>query len=134
MATDLVVPRLGESITEAVVAKWLKDDGEPVAVDEPVADIETDKVSISLPAPAADADADRPLPPSMRRARREHAAEPGPAEARADQDGAAARRAPPSGVEQPIAARETAPVAPAPVAAPALVAAPARAEPAPAPA
>src|SRR5438105_2197856 len=50
---ELVVPKLGESITEAVVAKWLKNVGEPVTIDEPVVDLETDKVSVTLPAPAA---------------------------------------------------------------------------------
>jgi 2-oxoglutarate dehydrogenase E2 component (dihydrolipoamide succinyltransferase) len=53
MATDLVVPKLGESITEAVIAKWLKQVGEPIQADEPVVDLETDKVSIALPAPAS---------------------------------------------------------------------------------
>jgi 2-oxoglutarate dehydrogenase E2 component (dihydrolipoamide succinyltransferase) len=51
--TDLIVPKLGESITEAVIAKWLKQVGEPIQADEPVVDLETDKVSIALPAPAA---------------------------------------------------------------------------------
>ena len=50
---DLVIPKLGESISEAVIAKWLKKVGEPIAVDEPVVDLETDKVSVALPAPAA---------------------------------------------------------------------------------
>ncbi len=53
MPTDLVVPKLGESISEAVISKWLKQVGEPIAVDEPVVDLETDKVSVALPAPAA---------------------------------------------------------------------------------
>jgi 2-oxoglutarate dehydrogenase E2 component (dihydrolipoamide succinyltransferase) len=54
MATlDLVVPKLGESITEAVIGKWLKQVGEPIEVDEPVVDLETDKVSVALNAPAA---------------------------------------------------------------------------------
>src|SRR6516164_4042734 len=53
MPTDLVVPKLGESISEAVIAKWLKKVGEPIAADEPVVDLETDKVSVALPAPAA---------------------------------------------------------------------------------
>jgi 2-oxoglutarate dehydrogenase E2 component (dihydrolipoamide succinyltransferase) len=53
MPTDLVVPKLGESITEAVISKWLKQVGEPIAADEPVVDLETDKVSVALPAPAA---------------------------------------------------------------------------------
>src|SRR5512135_997177 len=50
---DLVIPPLGESISEAVIAKWLKKVGEAVAVDEPIADLETDKVSVALPAPTA---------------------------------------------------------------------------------
>ena len=52
---DLVVPQLGESITEAVVAKWLKQVGDAVAVDEPVAELETDKITVQLPSPVAGA-------------------------------------------------------------------------------
>ena len=50
---DLVVPQLGESITEAVVATWLKKVGETVAADEPVAELETDKITVQLPSPVA---------------------------------------------------------------------------------
>ena len=53
MAVELVVPQLGESITEAVVGTWHKKVGEPVKVDEPVVVLETDKVTIDVPAPAA---------------------------------------------------------------------------------
>jgi 2-oxoglutarate dehydrogenase E2 component (dihydrolipoamide succinyltransferase) len=52
---DLVVPPLGESITEAVVSRWLKQVGEAVAADEPVAELETDKVTVELPSPVAGA-------------------------------------------------------------------------------
>jgi 2-oxoglutarate dehydrogenase E2 component (dihydrolipoamide succinyltransferase) len=52
---DLVVPQLGESITEAVVSRWLKQAGEVVAVDEPVAELETDKITVQLPSPVAGA-------------------------------------------------------------------------------
>jgi 2-oxoglutarate dehydrogenase E2 component (dihydrolipoamide succinyltransferase) len=52
---DLVVPQLGESITEAVVARWLKNVGDAVAVDEPVVDLETDKITVQLPSPVAGA-------------------------------------------------------------------------------
>ena len=52
---DLVVPQLGESITEAVIAKWLKNVGDAVAVDEPVVDLETDKITVQLPSPVAGA-------------------------------------------------------------------------------
>ena len=50
---DLVVPQLGESITEAVVATWLKQVGDSVAADEPVAELETDKITVQLPSPVA---------------------------------------------------------------------------------
>src|SRR5215813_2410603 len=53
MAIEIKVPTLGESITEATVAKWLKRRGEPVALDEPVAELETDKVTLEVSAPAA---------------------------------------------------------------------------------
>jgi 2-oxoglutarate dehydrogenase E2 component (dihydrolipoamide succinyltransferase) len=51
--TQLVVPQLGESITEAVIAKWLKQVGDAVAADEPVLDLETDKITVQLPSPVA---------------------------------------------------------------------------------
>src|SRR4051812_41804577 len=50
---DLVVPQLGESITEAVVSQWLKQVGDAVVADEPVAELETDKITVQLPSPAA---------------------------------------------------------------------------------
>src|SRR5499427_6364776 len=53
MATEIKVPSLGESIAEATVLKWLKRPGEPIALDEPVAELETDKVTLEVPAPAA---------------------------------------------------------------------------------
>ncbi len=53
MATEIKVPSLGESITEATVSKWLKRPGDLVAVDEPIAELETDKVTLEVPAPAA---------------------------------------------------------------------------------
>src|ERR1700690_2455184 len=52
---DLVVPQLGESISEAVVAKWLKNIGDAVTVDEPIAELETDKITVQLPSPVAGA-------------------------------------------------------------------------------
>jgi 2-oxoglutarate dehydrogenase E2 component (dihydrolipoamide succinyltransferase) len=53
MATEIKVPSLGESITEATVAKWLKRPGETVAADEPIAELETDKVTLEVPAPTS---------------------------------------------------------------------------------
>src|SRR5271163_1755219 len=55
MPSELTVPALGESITEAVVGKWHKKVGDPVKVDEPVVVLETDKVTIDVAAPAAGA-------------------------------------------------------------------------------
>ncbi len=52
MTAEIKVPSLGESVTEATVAKWLKHPGEAVAVDEPVVELETDKVTLEVPAPA----------------------------------------------------------------------------------
>ncbi len=49
--TDIRVPTLGESVTEATVGKWFKRSGEAVAVDEPLVELETDKVTIEVPAP-----------------------------------------------------------------------------------
>lgn len=53
MAIEIKVPALGESVTSATVGKWLKQPGDTVAVDEPVVELETDKVSVEVPAPAA---------------------------------------------------------------------------------
>ena len=53
MATDVEVPALGESITEGTLAQWLKKPGEAVAQDEPIASLETDKVSVEVPSPVA---------------------------------------------------------------------------------
>jgi 2-oxoglutarate dehydrogenase E2 component (dihydrolipoamide succinyltransferase) len=53
MATDVTVPALGESITEGTLAEWLKQPGDAVAADEPIASLETDKVSVEVPSPVA---------------------------------------------------------------------------------
>lgn len=53
MATEIKVPTLGESITEATIGEWLKKPGDPVKADEPVASLETDKVSVEVPSPVA---------------------------------------------------------------------------------
>jgi 2-oxoglutarate dehydrogenase E2 component (dihydrolipoamide succinyltransferase) len=53
MSTEVKVPVLGESITEATLGEWLKKPGESVKADEPIASLETDKVSIEVPAPVA---------------------------------------------------------------------------------
>ena len=51
MSEKILVPILGESITEATVSKWLKDEGETVEVDEPIVELETDKVNLEVPSP-----------------------------------------------------------------------------------
>ncbi len=53
MPTDVKVPTLGESITEATVGQWLKAPGDAVALDEPIVALETDKVSVEVPSPVA---------------------------------------------------------------------------------
>ncbi len=53
MATDILVPTLGESVNEATIAQWLKKPGEAVAVDEPLVELETDKVTLEVNASAA---------------------------------------------------------------------------------
>ena len=50
---EIRVPTLGESVTEATIGKWFKHPGDPVAADEPLVELETDKVTIEVPAPAA---------------------------------------------------------------------------------
>ncbi|MGI9477502.1 MAG: 2-oxoglutarate dehydrogenase complex dihydrolipoyllysine-residue succinyltransferase [Hyphomicrobiaceae bacterium] len=53
MAIDIHVPTLGESVTEATVGQWFKQAGDTVAIDEPLCELETDKVTVEVPAPAA---------------------------------------------------------------------------------
>ena len=53
MSEKIVVPALGESITEATVAKWLKNKGEAVEADEPIVELETDKVNLEVPSPVS---------------------------------------------------------------------------------
>jgi 2-oxoglutarate dehydrogenase E2 component (dihydrolipoamide succinyltransferase) len=52
MSERILVPVLGESVTEATVAKWLKHEGDKVNADEPLVELETDKVNIEVPAPS----------------------------------------------------------------------------------
>jgi 2-oxoglutarate dehydrogenase E2 component (dihydrolipoamide succinyltransferase) len=53
MSIDLKVPSLGESVTQATIGTWLKKEGEPVQVDEPLVEVESEKATVALPAPAA---------------------------------------------------------------------------------
>ena len=53
MPSKLVVPQLGESISEAIVGRWLKNVGDSIETDEPVVDLETDKINVQVPSPSA---------------------------------------------------------------------------------
>ncbi|MDQ4042402.1 MAG: 2-oxo acid dehydrogenase subunit E2 [Actinomycetota bacterium] len=53
MATPVTMPQLGESVTEGTIARWLKDEGDEVEKDEPLAEVDTDKVNAELPSPVA---------------------------------------------------------------------------------
>jgi 2-oxoglutarate dehydrogenase E2 component (dihydrolipoamide succinyltransferase) len=53
MSKDIKVPTLGESVVEATIAKWFKQEGEAVKADEPLVELETDKVTVEVPAPAS---------------------------------------------------------------------------------
>jgi len=53
MSTEITVPALGESVTEGTIGEWLKQPGDAVAADEPIASLETDKVAVDVPSPVA---------------------------------------------------------------------------------
>ena len=53
MSEKILVPVLGESITEATVSKWLKNAGDTVEADEPIVELETDKVNLEVPSPVS---------------------------------------------------------------------------------
>ncbi|WP_292141964.1 biotin/lipoyl-containing protein, partial [Mesorhizobium sp.] len=53
MATEIRVPTLGESVTEATIGKWFKKVGDAIAADEPLVELETDKVTVEVPSPGA---------------------------------------------------------------------------------
>ena len=52
MSDKIIIPTLGESVTEATVSRWLKNQGEKVSADEPIVELETDKVNVEVPAPS----------------------------------------------------------------------------------
>ena len=52
MSKEIRVPTLGESVTEATIAKWFKKEGDAIKIDEPLVELETDKVTVEVPAPA----------------------------------------------------------------------------------
>ncbi|MEU2332425.1 2-oxoglutarate dehydrogenase, E2 component, dihydrolipoamide succinyltransferase [Streptomyces sp. NPDC006654] len=128
--TDVVLPALGESVTEGTVTRWLKEVGEEVAEDEPLLEVSTDKVDTEIPAPVAGVLLEIVVG-------EDETAEVGAKLAVIGAPGAApaAAPAPAAPAPAPAAAAPAAPAAPAPApAAPAPAPAPAPAAPAPAPA
>src|SRR5688572_27677165 len=106
MPTNVDVPSLGESVTEAVLLRWLKKEGEPVTKDEPLAELETDKANVELPAPAAGV---------LRRAKEEgDTIHVGETIARVDEGGAGAAPAPTQSGAGAKAAPSSKPAAPPP--------------------
>jgi 2-oxoglutarate dehydrogenase E2 component (dihydrolipoamide succinyltransferase) len=139
---DLVVPALGESITEAVVSVWLKQVGDAVATDELVAELETDKVTVQLPSPVAGVLAAQAVPvgATVKVGDVIGSVQPGAAKAEAKPAAqarpAAAAPAPVAAAAPPVAAVPavaTPPAAAAPAAAPSAVATAPAARPAAAP-
>ena len=53
MSIDINVPTLGESVSDATIARWIKKAGDAVAADEPIVELETDKVTLEVPSPVA---------------------------------------------------------------------------------
>ncbi|HEY4636264.1 MAG TPA: 2-oxoglutarate dehydrogenase complex dihydrolipoyllysine-residue succinyltransferase [Rhodospirillales bacterium] len=101
--TDIKVPALGESITEATVAKWFKSVGEPVKTDEPLVELETDKVTLEVPASSSGVLSEILVPAGSN-------VEVGALLGRI-QDGAAAKATPVNGQAKPAAAQQPAPAA-----------------------
>jgi 2-oxoglutarate dehydrogenase E2 component (dihydrolipoamide succinyltransferase) len=108
MATEIRVPALGESVAEATVGRWFKKAGEPVSADEPIAELETDKVTLEVNAPASGVLAEIVAKDGERVS----------AGALLGQIGDAASAAPPKAEAEPVPP-PTAPVSPAPTLAPA---------------
>jgi len=116
MATEVKVPALGESVTEATVGQWLKKPGDAVAVDEPIASLETDKVAVEVPSPVAGVMGDQLV-------KEGDTVNVGAVIATVEAGGAAAAK-PAAAAPAPVVAAPP-PAAPAPAAAPVQAAAPA---------
>ncbi|MFG3508741.1 2-oxoglutarate dehydrogenase, E2 component, dihydrolipoamide succinyltransferase [Streptomyces sp. NPDC047821] len=125
--TDVVLPALGESVTEGTVTRWLKEVGEEVTEDEPLLEVSTDKVDTEIPAPASGVLLEIVVG-------EDETAEVGAKLAVIGAPGAAPAAAPAAAAPAPAAEAPApaAPAAPAPAPAPAQPAAPAPAQPAPA--
>src|SRR5579884_766534 len=105
MAVSVTMPRLGESVTEGTVTRWLKQEGERVEADEPLLEVSTDKVDTEIPSPAAGV---------LTRivVREDETAEVGSELAVIDGDGAAPGASAPAPAAQPQAVPEPAPEQP----------------------
>ena len=117
MAIELIIPPLGESITEATIAKWLKKIGDGVTTDEPLAELETDKVTVMLPAPGSGVLTAQHFPVGSQ-------VKVGVSIGSIDPSGKPAAKAAPAAAATPAAVAPVAPVVAAPVAAAPVVAAP----------
>jgi 2-oxoglutarate dehydrogenase E2 component (dihydrolipoamide succinyltransferase) len=120
---DIRVPTLGESVTEATIGRWFKHPGDAVAVDEPVVELETDKVTIEVPAPAAGVlseilvkDGETVVPGALLGQIKEGAAAPAKSAAPAAAAAPAAKPAPPPPQPPPAPAAAKAAPADAPLA------------------
>ncbi|HEV2954632.1 MAG TPA: 2-oxoglutarate dehydrogenase complex dihydrolipoyllysine-residue succinyltransferase [Xanthobacteraceae bacterium] len=120
---DIRVPTLGESVTEATIGRWFKHAGDAVAVDEPVVELETDKVTIEVPAPAAGVlseilvkDGETVVPGALLGQIKEGAAAPAKSAAPAAAAAPAAKPAPPPPQPPPAPAAAKAAPADAPLA------------------
>ncbi|MFF7880194.1 2-oxoglutarate dehydrogenase, E2 component, dihydrolipoamide succinyltransferase [Streptomyces sp. NPDC020794] len=122
--TDVVLPALGESVTEGTVTRWLKEVGEEVAEDEPLLEVSTDKVDTEIPSPVAGVLLEILVA-------EDETAEVGAKLAVVGAPGAAPAAAAPAAPAAPAAAPAAPAAAPAPAPAPAVPAAPAAAAPAP---
>lgn len=120
MATEIRVPTLGESVTEATIGKWFKKAGDSVTADEPIVELETDKVTIEVPAPAAGVLSEILVKDG-------ETVGVGALLGSIGEGGAAAKAAPAAKAEAPKAAEPVKPAAPAPAPAAAPAAVPASA-------
>jgi pyruvate dehydrogenase E2 component (dihydrolipoyllysine-residue acetyltransferase) len=123
MATDVIMPQMGESIAEGTITKWLKKVGDPVKRDEPIFEISTDKVDAEIPSPVAGTLLDIKVPEGATVAINTVVASIGEAGEKA----AAAPEAKPASEPRPAPAEAPKKEAPAPQAAAAPASAPARA-------
>jgi len=127
MTTEIRVPTLGESVTQATVAKWFKSEGEPVKADEPLCELETDKVTVEVPSPAGGVLADI-------RVKEGETVEVGTVLGAIREGNGAALEKPKPAAARPAPPRAAPALAPAPAAQPPKMEPPARPAPSPAPA